>query len=149
MRRLQVLFLAVAAAAALGLAAAGLSGAAQASGQSEDPGLGRAFAGWCCNPEVRLRRLADALEMSPEQRAQAGNILDEARRATGGALLDDNMTWEQRRERFAQIRAQSKERMRQILTPDQLRRLDEMRGMIRERIRERLREHRPRRSAGA
>lgn len=85
-----------------------------------------------------MKLLADKLEMSPEQRTQAKAILDDARRAAGNALLDENMNWEQRRERMRQIRTETKERMRQLLTPAQVEKLGELKQSMRERIRDRI-----------
>lgn len=134
MKRIHTLSIAVLAIAAAGFAAQGLSSQAFAEGPKTRIGAG----GLGHNPGERLQMLADKLEMSPEQRAQAKEIVDDARRAAGNALLDDNMNWEQRRERMRQIRTETKERMRQILTPAQIEKLDSIKQSVRERIRQRI-----------
>lgn len=134
MRRIHTLTIAVLAVVAAGFAAQGLSGAAFAEGPKHRV-AGEALRR---NPEERLRMLADKLEMTPEQRAQAKAIFDDARHAVGNALLDDNMSWEQRRERLGQIRSETKERLKQILTPAQVEKLGAIKETLRQRIRERI-----------
>jgi len=67
----------------------------------------------------RFERTFDRLGLTPEQRAQAEQILADARAQLDAARRESEP-------RFAEIRRQSDERLRQVLTPEQWQQFQQM-----------------------
>lgn len=89
----------------------------RAEGRGGGPQRGRGF-----------ERVLERLDLTPEQRTQVRQVLDEARAEVEAARRDSEP-------RFADIRRRSDERLRQVLTPEQWQQFQQMKEEMRGRRR--------------
>jgi len=80
------------------------------------------------NPEHRIERLAEKLELTPAQKAKVGKIM--ADRHAKAQVIKDNesLSKEERREQLQALRAGGKTEIAQVLTADQKTKFAEMKG---------------------
>lgn len=73
------------------------------------------------------RNMAQELNLTPAQKAQLKEIRQDARADMMAVRNDTSLTWEQKRARLQAIRAQMREAINQILTPEQQAQMQQLR----------------------
>lgn len=112
----------------LSLAAAGLALGGALWLQAADPaGEKKRPAG----PMVDL--MADKLGLSADQKAKAGEIMQKQRTAMEALHNDKNLSPEDRRAKARELMASTRDQMKALLTPEQQKKAEELRGQMRER----------------
>ncbi len=87
-------------------------------------------------------RMAEVLELTDEQRVEVDEIMNEARRQREAAMseLGSGATREERMERMRIIRDDTRSKLSEVLTDEQMNKLDTMREQHRARMMERHRD---------
>lgn len=73
-----------------------------------------------------LEHLTKALDLTPDQVKELKPIFESTREQMKALHEDQSLTKEQKRERFMAIRKENREKMNKVLTPDQQKKLDDL-----------------------
>ena len=130
--------LAIAAGAALAALAGMQEGAwaetAPGGGPAMGPGkMGRQGKMQMMDPAQRLQRMTTRLGLSEEQKAKILPILEDEAKELKALRDDTTLTRIQKRDKMREIRDRCHDRIKEVLTPEQQKKADEMREKARER----------------
>ncbi len=80
-----------------------------------------------------FERMAQALNLTEEQKSQIQPILQQQRQKLEALRNDNSLSQQQKREQFQQIREQTRSQINAILTPDQQQKMQQMEQQMRQR----------------
>jgi Spy/CpxP family protein refolding chaperone len=100
---------------------------AQTSNSATSGDTGSATASETQNQNQRGQRLAEALNLTPEQKADLKSIRDNEKQQAQAIKSDSSLTPDQKKAKRKELRKSSDEQMMAKLTPDQQQKFKEMR----------------------
>ncbi|AJE03881.1 hypothetical protein [Geobacter pickeringii] len=130
--------LAIAAATALAALAGLQQGASAETTPADAPAMGHGKMGrhekmQMMDPAERLQRMTRHLGLTDDQKAKIQPILEEEAKELKALRDDTSLSRSQKRDKLHEIRTRCHDRIREMLTPEQQKKMDEMREKARER----------------